>query len=128
VWLRLLRKPQGRILLSRRGSLGPLGDRRAFSSYAEDEKSAGLRSRVRLLVQDGQVLDDNECAEPNESRQADREQNPDKFRLLGVEVRHAHRSSTRQLRLRPVIQRDICDGEKAAWRRMVGGPRSYLSF
>jgi hypothetical protein len=48
--------------------------------------------------------------------------NPDKFNLLGVEVKDAHCSSTRQLRLRPVIQRDICDGEKAAWRRMVGGP------
>ena len=78
--------------------------------------------RVRLLLQADQVSDDNECAERDESRQADREQNPDKFNLLGVEVKDAHCSSTRQLRLRPVIQRDICDGEKAAWRRMVGGP------
>jgi hypothetical protein len=81
-------------------------------------RSAGLRSRVRLLVQDGQVLDDNECAEPNESRQADREQNPDKFRLLGVEVRHAHRSST----FAAGNTARQCDGEKAAGRRMVGGP------
>jgi hypothetical protein len=58
------------------------------------------------------VLDDNECAEPNESRQADREQNPDKFRLLGVEVKHAHRLSTRQLRLRPVTQRDNAMGTR----------------
>jgi hypothetical protein len=76
------------------------------------ERGAGLRARVRLLVQDGQVLDDNECAEPNENRQADREQNAGKFRLLGVEVKHALRLSTRQLRLRPVTQRDNAMGRR----------------
>jgi hypothetical protein len=64
-------------------------------------------ARVCLLAQNGQVSDDNECAEPNESRQADREQNPDRLNLLGVEVRDTHCSSTRQLRLWRVVQRDI---------------------
>jgi hypothetical protein len=45
------------------------------------------------------VSDNNECAEPNESRHADRKQKPDKFNLLdvellGVEVKDPHCSST----------------------------------
>jgi hypothetical protein len=52
---------------------------------------------IRLLVQADQVSDDNECAHANESRHADREQDPDKFNLFGVEVKDAHCSSTRQI-------------------------------
>jgi hypothetical protein len=83
----------------------------------------GLRSLIRLLVQDGQVLDDNECAEPNESRQADREQNPDNFNLLGVELKHARCSSTRQQRLRPVVQRDIAMGKRLPGAEWWAAPR-----
>jgi hypothetical protein len=86
-----------------------------------------LRFLGSLQRRADQVSDDNECAHANESRQADRKQKPDKFNLLGVEVKDAHCSSTRQLRLRPVIQRDIAMERRPPGAEWWPIPRFYLS-
>ena len=48
---------------------------------------------VHLHRRADQVSEDHECAHANESRQADGEQKPDKFNLLGAEVKAPHCSS-----------------------------------
>ena len=53
----------------------------------------GLLAMSRRRVD--QVSDEQECAHANESCQADGEQKPDEFNLLGAEVEAAHRSPAR---------------------------------
>ena len=67
-----------------------------WGSAGDRSRAFGGPARVPLPVQADQVSDDNDCAHAHESRQADREQNPDKFNLLGVEVKDTHCSSKRQ--------------------------------
>ena len=77
---------------------------------------------VYLSRRADQVSDRQERAHANENCHADGEHKPDKFNFLGVEAKAAHCSFARELRLRPPIQARHWDGEKAAGRRMVGGP------
>jgi hypothetical protein len=81
-------------------------------------RAFGGPARVPLPVQADQVSDDNDCAHAHESRQADREQNPDKFNLLGVKVKDAHYSSC------------VCRREYSAilrWREGRRAPNGGLS-
>jgi hypothetical protein len=60
--------------------------RHCTQSPARCRKGQALVQRVHLLRQPGQVSHDDECPRANESRQAHREQNPQKLSLFGAQV------------------------------------------
>ena len=73
--------------------------------------------RVHLFRQADQVSDGHECAGADESRQADGEQDPEKFDLLVAEAEAVHCLSAK-LQLLLAAQRD-----NAVLKRKKGGQR-----